>query len=73
MKRDRSNQTGAPDNAAAKLLLTTKEASQALAVSEKTLFNHTKSGKIPVVRIGRSVRYDPEDLKAFVQQQKEAS
>ena len=55
-----------------KLLLTPKEASRALAVSEKTLWTYTKSCNIPVVRIGRAVRYDPEDLKKFIQNRKGA-
>ena len=54
-----------------KLLLTAKEASQALAVSEKTLWTYTRKYNIPVVKIGSAIRYDPEDLKRFIQSRKE--
>ena len=55
-----------------KLLLNAKEASAALGVCEKTLWSYTRTYSIPVVRIGTAVRYDVEDLKAFIQQRKEA-
>jgi excisionase family DNA binding protein len=55
------------------LLLTTPQAARSLAISERTLWDLTKRGEIPVVRIGRSVRYDPEDLKAWIDRQKERS
>lgn len=47
-------------------LLTAREAAKLLAVCEKTLWALTKSGEIPVVRIGRSVRYDPRDLSRWI-------
>jgi excisionase family DNA binding protein len=53
-----------------KLLLTPTEAAQALAVSPRTLWTLTHDGKIQSLRIGRSVRYDPRDLEAFIQSQK---
>jgi excisionase family DNA binding protein len=55
------------------LLLTTPQAARSLAISERTLWDLTKRGEIPAVRIGRSVRYDPEDLKAWIDRQKERS
>ncbi len=49
------------------LLLTPKEAARRLSVSVKTLTRLTQpSGLIPVVRIGRQVRYAPADLAAAV-------
>jgi excisionase family DNA binding protein len=68
---DYSGATG-QEPAIPKLLLTSKEASIALGISEKTLWNLTKAGIIPAVRIGRLVRYDPEDLKKFIHKRKEA-
>lgn len=54
-----------------KLLLRPKEAAEALAISERTLFTLTKEGKIPHVPVGeRSIRYDLEDLKEYLQSQK---
>lgn len=51
-------------------LLTARQAAAALSISERTLWGLTHRGDIPCVRIGRSVRYDPDDLKAWVDQQK---
>ena len=52
------------------LLLSARDAARAMSVSERTLFTLTKSGDIPAVRIGRAVRYDPRDLRAFVERAK---
>lgn len=60
-----------PPNQAAptreKLLLTVHEAAKILEVCARTVgaLSHPH-GPIPVVRIGRLVRYAPEDLKAFI-------
>lgn len=51
-------------------LVTTKAAARWLAVSERTLWTLAQTGQIPSVRIGRAVRFDPEDLAAFVEQRK---
>lgn len=47
-------------------LLTARQAARVLAISERTLWQLTNDGLIPVVRFGRAVRYDPADLRAFV-------
>jgi excisionase family DNA binding protein len=49
------------------LLLTSRQAAEALAISERKLWDLTKRGDIPVVRIGRSVRYAPADLQAWIE------
>lgn len=51
------------------LLLTTREAAAALRISERTLFTLTKTGQIPCVRFGRSVRYAPADLQRWIADQ----
>ena len=51
-------------------LLKPKEAADVLAVSERTLWTLTDNGDVPAVRIGHSVRYDPGDLAAWIEQQK---
>jgi excisionase family DNA binding protein len=53
-----------------KLLWTRREAAEALSVSERTLWTLTDDEKIPCVRIGRCVRYDPEDIRRFIETQK---
>jgi len=54
------------------LLLTAREAAKGLNVCEKTLWTLTKNGEIPAVRIGRAVRYDPADLRAWIEKAKSA-
>ena len=39
-------------------LLTQREAAKVLSLCEKSVFTLTKNGKLPAVRIGKSVRYD---------------
>lgn len=53
-----------------KLLLTPREAAEALSVCEKTLFNLTRRGELPAVKIGRAVRYAVDDLQAFIARQR---
>ncbi len=48
------------------MLLTCRQAAELLSISERTLWQLTKDGKIPVVKVGRSVRYDPADLRAWI-------
>ncbi len=55
------------------LLLTARQAAQALAISERSLWQLTHDGLMPVVRVGRSVRYDPRDLREFIENQKAPS
>ena len=55
------------------LLLTPKQAADVLAISARTLWNLTNSGAIRRVRIGRSVRYDVADLRAWIDSQKDKS
>jgi hypothetical protein len=57
--------------AAEPALLTPRDAARSLALCEKTLYLLTQPrGPIPVVRIGRAVRYDRRDLERFVSEQK---
>ena len=53
------------------LLMTARDAARALAISERQLWQRTKDGEIPCVRIGRSVRYSPDDLRKWIEEQKE--
>jgi len=49
-----------------RVLLTEDEAAQALAISPRALWTLRNDGDIPFVRLGRSVRYRPSDLEAWV-------
>ena len=49
-----------------RLLLNSREASEALGVSERTLATLTQAGALPVIRIGRSVRFALDDIREFV-------
>ena len=50
-----------------RLLLTPREASLALAVSERTLWSLTAAGEIPRLKIGRLVRYSVRDLERWIE------
>lgn len=49
-----------------KLLLTAREAAEALSVTERTLWNWTASHGLPCVRIGRSLRYSVDELRKWI-------
>lgn len=51
-------------------LLKPREAAAALAISVRTLFDLAKGGKLAPIQIGRSVRYAPADLAAFIDRQR---
>jgi len=53
------------------LLLTPQQAADSLAISTRKLWTLTNCGEIPCVRIGRLVRYDPTDLRQWIDEQKE--
>jgi predicted DNA-binding transcriptional regulator AlpA len=48
------------------LLIDKKAAVTLLSMGERTLWSLTKCRAIPSRKIGRSVRYDPAELKAWV-------
>ncbi len=50
----------------APMLVTPREASRLLSISERALWTLTDSGTIPVVRLGRSVRYSVAALQARI-------
>lgn len=51
-------------------LLTVQKAAQYLAVSVSTLYGWVWQRRIPFVKIGRALRFDPHDLKAFIETNK---
>ena len=54
----------------APLLLSVREAAKALGISERKLWELTKSDEIPRIRVGRRVLYDPHDLRGWIDAQK---
>ena len=51
-------------------LMSVKNASKYLAISERKLWSMTKAGDLPAARLGKSVRYDRCDLDDFIRQAK---
>ncbi|WP_390844181.1 helix-turn-helix domain-containing protein [Anatilimnocola floriformis] len=49
-----------------RLLISRKEASVMLSISQRLLWSLTASGVIPCVRLGRAVRYSVDDLRQFI-------
>lgn len=49
-----------------RLLLNSRDAAKALAISERKLWELTNRGAVRSVKIGRSVRYRIDDLQAFI-------
>lgn len=56
-----------------RLLLPPNDAAQTLSISPRTLWGLTQAGEIPCIRIGRAVRYDPADLRAWIDRRKNAT
>ncbi len=50
-------------------LLTVREAAKLLTISAKKLYRMAALGRVPHVRLGRSVRFRREDLERWIQQQ----
>ena len=55
------------------LLLTPREAAEALAISPRKLWSMTASGESPHVRLGRCVRYPVAELQSWIAKQNEGS
>ena len=53
-------------NTITKAALSTREAAAYLGISLPTLFRLTRAGELAHVRIGRAIRYRPEDLDSFL-------
>ncbi|MBI1304747.1 MAG: helix-turn-helix domain-containing protein [Phycisphaera sp.] len=47
-------------------LLTAKQAAERLTISARTVFELTRTGQLPVIRIGCNVRYALSDIEAFI-------
>lgn len=52
-------------------LLTVRQVAAVLQVDEKTIRRFVWAGRIPCVRIGRRIRFDPADVERWVSARKE--
>jgi excisionase family DNA binding protein len=50
------------------ILLTVQDVMNRLQIGRKTLYSLTKSGKVKSVKIGGSVRYEPEEIDRFIKE-----
>jgi Helix-turn-helix domain len=53
------------------LLLKECEAARMLNISPRLLWSLSNQGLVPFIRLGGAKRYSPEDLKAFIQSERE--
>ena len=51
-------------------LLTPDEVAEMLRLARKTVIVMARDGKIPCVRIGRLVRFDPAEIERWLRQQR---
>ena len=65
---DLENPTGAASSAPH--LLKRREAAKRLAISERKLDELAASGEIRRVKIGTAVRFEPQDLQAYIESKK---
>jgi excisionase family DNA binding protein len=49
-----------------RVALSMREAAQAIGVSERTIWNAIRNGKLKASKLGRLVRIRPTDLERFV-------
>ena len=53
-----------------KCLLNIAEVSEQLGVSIKTVYSWVHTRRIPFVKVGRLVKFDPQDINAWIQKRK---
>jgi excisionase family DNA binding protein len=52
-------------------LLTAEEVARVLRCTERYVWRLGRDGKLPRIRVGRHVRFDPADVEAFIVEAKE--
>ena len=53
-----------------KNLLNVKELSEYTGISKSTIYEWVSMKKIPYIKIGKLVKFDPKDIGAFIQNHK---
>lgn len=51
-------------------LYTAEETGKLLGVSTRTLYTLSARGELPCIKVGRSVRYHPDDIDAYIKKQR---
>ena len=51
-------------------LVSTKELAEYLGIKEMTVYKHVKEGKIPVLHVGKLLRFDMEMIQKLLQEGK---
>ncbi len=51
-------------------LLTKKDVMRIFGVTERTVNRLMETGKLPYIKLGRAVRFDPKDVQALIERQK---
>ena len=49
--------------------LTVAEVADLLQLSQSHLFAQVREGRLPAIRLGRSIRFDPESLQNWLREQ----
>lgn len=62
----------ATSNPVEPLLLTAKQAAEYLALSESSHYRATRAGDLPCVNLGRLVRYNLAEIRAWIQSRRTA-
>lgn len=62
--------TPTPPTESPRRLLKPEEASAWLQISPRTLRSMKQRGEVPAVRVGKQTRYDPDDLRRYVEANK---
>ena len=69
MKSTKQDEAHVPAEAVERLM-TYQEAAKVLGITDRTLWELVRKGEIRNVRVGRSVRIDPADLRQFIEDSK---
>jgi len=51
-------------------LLTKKDVMRIFVVTERTVNRLMETGKLPYIKLGRAVRFDPKDVQSLIERQK---
>jgi len=68
-----AKQTSLADNLPASRLLTDREVAAQFHASVRSIIDWRNAGKLPFIRIGRSIRYRPESIRALLEKLEHSS